>query len=174
MGKSSALLSATAKHSESHLDKATHYLLNSDSAPDKCTDLIWLLDVQQPDHELLPTKIVSPTFSRSGPFLKAGVLLSYRNIFYNDSCPSRGIQTIFRVHRRISFARTLCSLYSTHLDHTSLPLSNHMRLVTRHHEQAEVDSAGFPPLISSNPPSKHWRRGGKKGRTGDAGLGCML
>lgn len=46
--------------------------------------------------------------------------------------------------------------------------------VTRHHEQAEVDSAGFPPLISSNPPSKRWLRGGKKGRTGDAGLGCML
>ena len=72
MGKSSALLSATAKHSESHLDKATHYLLNSDSTPDKCTDLIWLLDVQQPDHELLPTMFVSPTFSRSGPVPQGG------------------------------------------------------------------------------------------------------
>ena len=52
-GKGSALLTA-ARQGKGHLDKAMHYLLDSDTMPDKCPEPIWLLGVMHPGYEPLP------------------------------------------------------------------------------------------------------------------------
>jgi hypothetical protein len=41
------------------------YLLASDSTPDKCTNIIWLLALQHSDYEPPPPEAASPTLSRS-------------------------------------------------------------------------------------------------------------
>jgi cysteine protease ATG4 len=60
--KGSALLAA-AKTGKGYLDKAVRYVLDSDSAPDKCPEPIWLLGVQHPGYE--PPSPVSPPIDPS-------------------------------------------------------------------------------------------------------------
>lgn len=62
-GKSFALQNTVKAISTRQLMR---YLLDSDSIPNKCADVFWLLDVPQPGYELPPVQAVSLTFLWSG------------------------------------------------------------------------------------------------------------
>ena len=181
--KSSALLTA-AKHGKGQLDKAMRYLLDNDSAPDKCTDPIWILGVQHPGYEP-QTEPASPILSRRGS-VDSRRASSFRTSTSstvtaipggNNALSSSQISLSSKhpsAHWPPEFYADFTSrIWITYRSHFHPIRDSSLNALER--EQAEAAATGVPIPISSSPPTaKRWWPGGEKGWTSDAGWGCML
>jgi cysteine protease ATG4 len=183
--KSSALLTA-AKHGKGHLDKAMRYLLDSDSAPDKCTDPIWILGVQHPGYDP-QTGPASPTLSRRGS-VDSRRASSLRNSTSSTVTAIPGGISALSSSQTIPsskhpaahwpsefYADFTSRIWITYRSHFQPIRDSSLNLLEREQAEAAATGAtGSPTPISSSPPTKRWWPGGEKGWTSDAGWGCML
>ncbi|KAI0245661.1 hypothetical protein BJV78DRAFT_1287349 [Lactifluus subvellereus] len=180
--KSSSLLTA-AKHGKGQLDKAMRYLLDNDSAPDKCTDPIWLLGVQHPGYEP-QTEPASPMLSRRGS-VDSRRTSSFRTSTSstvtatpsgNNALSSSQISSSSKhpgAHWPPEFYADFTSrIWITYRSHFHPIRDSSLNAFER--EQLEAAATGVPTPMSSSPPTKRWWPGGEKGWTSDAGWGCML
>ena len=179
-GKSSALLTA-AKHGKGHLDKAMHYLLDSDSIPDNAQTQFGFWACSTPAmNPLLPPRQPQRRSHTAAPSTQGGQPLPHVNILHSDSLPLRALVTanvIKQKSRRTLAARIPCGFYVTRLDTYRshfYPIRDSSLTTVLEREQALAAAAGVPTSISSSPPSKCWWPGGSKGWTSDARWGCML
>lgn len=176
--KTKSALLAAAKHGKGQLDKAMRYLLDPDSAPDKCTDPIWLLGLQHPGYD--PSTEPAPTLSRRGS-VESRRASSFRTSTSStvSTSPGGGNSSSSKNHAAHwspeFYADFTSCVWITYRSHFQPIRDSSLAVLER--EQAEVTAAaaaGSPIPVSSSPPSKRWWPGGEKGWTSDTGWGCML
>ena len=113
-----------------NLNKAMHYLLNSDSTSDKCTDQIWLLDALQPRYEFPPAQAVSLMLLWCSPIPQGRHIPSSIQHLQWLQLPSQHQHTLIfpndiQMPQHILSTRSLCRFYVTCLDrilHSFLPI----------------------------------------------------
>ena len=152
-----------------HLNKAMHYLLNSDSTSDKCTDQIWLLDVLQPRYKFPPAQAVSLMLLWCSPIPQGRHIPSAIQHLQWLQLPFQHQHTLIfpndiQMPQHMLSTRSLCRFYVTCLDHillSFLPIWDSSPTVLKLN-QANATTANVPTLISSSPPSMlvtQWQEG---------------
>ncbi|KAI0056521.1 hypothetical protein BV25DRAFT_1572624 [Artomyces pyxidatus] len=178
-GKSSALLTA-AKHGKGHLDKAMRYLLDSDSTPDKCTDVIWLLGVQHPGYE--------PPINESPPLARRGSGESRRSPSFRSSTsstvtgPDHSLSQSQPASSKHPAANWPPAFYADFTSRVWITYRSHFQpirdstLSTLESEQAQAAGSGSVAVTPASPQPRKWNwpGTGEKGWTSDSGWGCML